>query len=88
MDMSDVMRQKEFVIVGDTLNEEKYACKIKNAMLENGYGVSCVGKELASIRAEDTLTSPQDNMFAARSAWKATFIFAFIRVAPFSVASI
>ncbi|MBQ2753479.1 MAG: CoA-binding protein [Firmicutes bacterium] len=49
MDMSDVMRQKEFVVVGDTLNEEKYACKIKNAMLENGYGVSCVGKELASI---------------------------------------
>ena len=49
MDMASVMSKKEFVIVGDTLNEEKFACKIKNAMLENGYGVHCVGKELVSI---------------------------------------
>ena len=49
MDMSFVMRQKEFVIIGDTLNEEKFACKIKKAMLERGYAVNCVGKELASI---------------------------------------
>ncbi|MBE6008748.1 MAG: CoA-binding protein [Lachnospiraceae bacterium] len=49
MDMAEVMRQKEFVVVGDTLNEEKFACKIKNAMIENGYSVHCVGKELDSI---------------------------------------
>ncbi|MBP5739841.1 MAG: CoA-binding protein, partial [Spirochaetia bacterium] len=31
------------------LDEEKYACKIKKAMLEHGYTVYAVGKELASI---------------------------------------
>ena len=49
MDMEFVMGQKGFVIVGDTLNEEKFACKIKKAMLKNGYSVHCVGKELDSI---------------------------------------
>ena len=29
MDLKEVMDQKNFVIVGDTLNEEKYASKIK-----------------------------------------------------------
>ena len=49
MDLKEVMAQKHFVVVGDTLNEEKYACKIKNAMLQNGYHVQAVGKELPSI---------------------------------------
>lgn len=49
MDLEKVMRQKSFVIVGDTLNEQKFACKIKNAMLQHGYNVQCVGKELNSL---------------------------------------
>jgi len=49
MDLSNVMEQKSFVIVGDTLNKEKYAYKIKQAMLEQGYEVQCVGKELSSL---------------------------------------
>ena len=49
MELKKVMEQKSFVIVGDTLNEEKFACKIKNAMLEHGYEVQCVGKELNSL---------------------------------------
>lgn len=49
MELAQVMEQKSFVIVGDTLNEEKYAGKIKRAMLEHGYQVQCVGKELPSI---------------------------------------
>lgn len=49
MELEQVMEQKSFVVVGDTLNEEKYAAKIKHAMLEHGYQVQCVGKELASL---------------------------------------
>ena len=49
MELSKVMEQKSFVIVGDTLNEEKYAYKIKQEMSEHGYQVQCVGKELRSI---------------------------------------
>ncbi len=36
-------------MVGDTLNEGKYACKIKNRLIENGYTVYGVGKELSSL---------------------------------------
>lgn len=49
MDLKETMKQKTFVIVGDTLNEEKYAYKIKERMKEAGYKVYCVGKELESI---------------------------------------
>ncbi|MGI6721464.1 MAG: CoA-binding protein [Anaerovoracaceae bacterium] len=49
MDLKDVMDQKNFVVVGDTLNKDKYAHKIKRKMIKNGYRVSAVGKELASI---------------------------------------
>lgn len=49
MDLSKVMEQKSFVIVGDTLNEQKYAYKIKHEMLAHGYQIRCVGKELKSI---------------------------------------
>ncbi len=49
MDLQQVMEQKSFVVVGDTLNPEKFACKIKNAMSEAGYRVQCVGKELETI---------------------------------------
>ncbi|MBR6566762.1 MAG: CoA-binding protein [Spirochaetaceae bacterium] len=49
MDLQQVMAQKSFVVVGDTLNPEKFACKIKIAMMDAGYKVQCVGKELTSI---------------------------------------
>ena len=37
------------MVVGNTVNEEKYAYKIKDGLLKAGYNVECVGKELASI---------------------------------------
>ena len=43
------MEQKSFAIAGDTQNPQKYAAKIKNAMLEAGYKVFSVGKELSSF---------------------------------------
>ena len=49
MELKEIMDQKVFAVVGNTLDEEKYACKIKKAMLEHGYTVYAVGKELASI---------------------------------------
>ncbi|MBP8855034.1 MAG: CoA-binding protein [Oscillospiraceae bacterium] len=49
MDLQEVMRQHSFAVLGDTLQEEKYAYKIKHAMLEKGYTVYAVGKELASL---------------------------------------
>lgn len=49
MNLQQVMAQKSFVVVGDTLNPEKFACKIKLAMMEAGYKVQSVGKELGSI---------------------------------------
>ena len=49
MTLKEVMAQQRFAVVGDTLNPEKYACKIKNAMLDAGYTVHAVGKELESI---------------------------------------
>lgn len=49
MELKEVMQQQSFVIVGDTLNETKFACKIKHAMAGRGYDVQCVGKELSSI---------------------------------------
>ena len=49
MDLVEIMQQQVFVIVGDTVNEEKYAYKIKRDMLEKDYTVYGVGKELSSI---------------------------------------
>jgi len=49
MELQEVMKQRSFAIVGDTLNEEKYAYKIKHKMIANGYDVHSVGKELESI---------------------------------------
>lgn len=49
MDLKEVMQQKNFVVLGDTLNEEKYAYKIKQGLIEKGYNVFSVGKELESI---------------------------------------
>jgi len=49
VDLREIMQQRRFVVVGDTLNEEKYAHKIKWGLIAKGYTVHCVGKELASI---------------------------------------
>jgi len=49
MDLKEIMEQKVFAVIGDTLNEQKYAYKIKNELIDHGYKVYSVGKELASI---------------------------------------
>ena len=49
MDLKEIMDQKVFAVAGDTLNSEKYAYKIKQGLLESGYTVHAVGKELASF---------------------------------------
>lgn len=49
MELKEIMAQKSFAVVGDTVNEAKYAYKIKNELLKNGYTVYAVGKELASL---------------------------------------
>lgn len=53
MNLQEIMEKDHFVIVGDTLNEEKYAYKIKDALLSNGYKVACVAKELKSLDEVD-----------------------------------
>ena len=49
MTLENVMKLNNFVVVGNTVNEEKYAYKIKEGLINAGYKVECVGKELASI---------------------------------------
>lgn len=49
MDLHEIMQFQNFALLGDTLNEEKYAYKIKHEMTEHGYTVFSVGKELASL---------------------------------------
>lgn len=40
----DILGYKHFTVVGDTLNQNKYAYTIKNKLLENNYNVSTVNK--------------------------------------------
>lgn len=49
MDLKEIMQESTFAVVGNTISEEKYAYKIKNALLEHGYKVYSVGKELYSL---------------------------------------
>lgn len=49
MDLKEIMAQQTFAVVGDTLNPEKYAAKIKEGLLSQGYCVYAVGKELSSL---------------------------------------
>ena len=49
MELKEIMALSRFAVLGDTLNPEKYAYKIKHALLEKGYTVYPVGKELASL---------------------------------------
>ena len=53
MDLREVMKYNTFVVIGDTLNEEKYAYKIKHELINSGYKVYCVGKELNSLNDVD-----------------------------------
>ena len=50
MEYKEILAKRCFVVVGDTLNEEKYAYRIKKALLDAGYTVYAVGKELESIK--------------------------------------
>ncbi|MCR5349511.1 MAG: CoA-binding protein [Acholeplasmatales bacterium] len=43
------MKNKDFVVIGDTLNPDKYAYKIKHKLQEYNYNVESVHKELKSI---------------------------------------
>jgi predicted CoA-binding protein len=49
MNMKEIMEQRTFAVLGDTLNPEKYACQIKEGLIKNGYQVYAVGKELESL---------------------------------------
>ena len=45
MDLKEMMSFNKFIVLGNTLNEDKYAYKIKNALLEKGYTVYAVPEE-------------------------------------------
>jgi predicted CoA-binding protein len=49
MDLKDIMQFNSFVVVGNTLDEDKYAYKIKNELIKNGYKAFGVYKEYKSI---------------------------------------
>ena len=44
MDMKEIMKQKTFAVLGNTLLEDKYAYKIKKGLIDKGYNVYAVGK--------------------------------------------
>lgn len=46
---SGIMNEKNFVVIGDTIHENKYAYKIKHELLKNNYTVYSVGKEFTSL---------------------------------------
>lgn len=49
MTVEQLLENRIFVVAGDTVNEEKYAFKIKKALEDSGYVVHAVGKELRSL---------------------------------------
>lgn len=49
MELKEIMDYQHFIVVGDTINEEKYAYKIKHELIKHGYQVMCVGKELPTL---------------------------------------
>ena len=49
MEMQEIMNQKRFAVLGDTLTDGKYAYQIKHQLQDAGYTVYPVGKELASL---------------------------------------
>ena len=53
MDLKEVMSKHSFAVLGDTVNKEKYAYKIKEGLKEKGYTVYAVGKEIQSLNDID-----------------------------------
>lgn len=53
MELIEIMQQNNFVVVGNTLDNEKYAAKIKQGLLDSSYNVRGVHKELSSINDVD-----------------------------------
>lgn len=53
MDIKDALGKKTYVVLGDTINEEKYAFKIKKELIRLGYETFAVGKEHGSINEFD-----------------------------------
>lgn len=49
MKLEDIMQYDNFVVVGNTINPDKYAYKIKQKLIDSGYNVESVGKEKKSI---------------------------------------
>ncbi|MEA4973492.1 hypothetical protein SDC9_68848 [bioreactor metagenome] len=49
MELDEIMSKKIFAVVGDTLDPDKYAYKIKAGLQKHGYTVYAVGKELSSV---------------------------------------
>ena len=49
MTLKEMMGRKNWTVLGDTLNKEKYAYRIKMGLIEKGFNVECVGKERDSI---------------------------------------
>ena len=46
---TNILKEKNFAVIGDTIHENKYAYKIKQKLLKNNYTVYSVGKELTSL---------------------------------------
>lgn len=53
MEIKELLAYKNFVVLGSTIKEEKPAYEIKNLLIDKGYNVRCVGKELQSINLVD-----------------------------------
>ena len=49
MDLKQIMQFNNFVVLGNTLDKEKYAYKIKEKLLQNNYKVACVDKQYKSL---------------------------------------
>lgn len=49
MDLKEMMGYKNFVVVGNTIADGKYAKKIKDNLIYHSYNVESVHKELKSI---------------------------------------
>ena len=49
MNLQEVMSQQVYAVIGDTVNLEKFAAKIKTGLQEQGYTAYGVGKELSSL---------------------------------------
>ena len=49
MDLKEIMNFNNFVVLGNTTDEEKYAYKIKEKLLQNKYNVACVDKQYKTI---------------------------------------